>query len=247
MEFEKVFIGNGVFFWTWRNLPFMPYGWLGKKDLETLPKPFFLEEIDPKCKIGFESEGEEATTNIIKLPRHFEQLNLKPDLKKDLRRVEKKNTDTSIVFNEENALEKSKHWFLKLWGEEKGDFERRLSLWKERAYTLSLYCGGELLGVHIAMEEKDIVYYLGCWWNRKHKNRSVPTYLLKKDIERAIQGGKKYYDLEIGDERYKKKWGVIEKQTKYYAVMTKSMAKMLGIKKFIEMKNSEAETKELKQ
>ncbi|MBU1939147.1 GNAT family N-acetyltransferase, partial [Candidatus Micrarchaeota archaeon] len=210
MELDKIFIGKGAFFWTWRDLPFMPYAWLEKKDLETLPRPFFLEEIDPKCRIGFESEGDEAATNIIKLPKSFERLNLKPDLRKDLRRIEKKNADTRIVFNEENALEKSRHWFLELWGEEKGDFERRLFLWKEKAYTLSLYCGEELLGVHIAMEEKGSIYYLGCWWNRKHKNRSVPTYLLKKDIERAIQNGKKYYDLEVGNENYKKNWGVIE-------------------------------------
>ncbi|MFH1587247.1 MAG: GNAT family N-acetyltransferase [Candidatus Diapherotrites archaeon] len=247
MEFEKVFIEKGVFFWTWRDLSFMPYAWLDEKDLKTLPKPFLLEEIDPKCKIGHESEGKEATTNIIELPSHFEQLNLKPSLRKDLRRVEKKNADTSIVLNEENALENSEQWFLELWGEEKSDFERRLSLWKEKAYTLSLYCGGELLGVHIAMEENESVYYLGCWWNRKHKDRSVPTYLLKKDIERAIQNGKKYYDLEVGSESYKKNWGVIEKQTKYYAVMTKSLAKMLGIKKFVEMNDDKAETKKLKQ
>jgi large subunit ribosomal protein L27 len=29
----------------------------------------------------------------------------------------------------------------------------------------------------------------------------------KKDIERAIKGGMRYYDLEVGDESYKKRWG----------------------------------------
>lgn len=45
----------------------------------------------------------------------------------------------------------------------------------------------------------------------------------------------KYYDLEIGDELYKKKWGVIEKPTKYYAVLTKEMADYIGVEKYIEI------------
>lgn len=237
MEFEKVFLGKGLFYWTWKDIHFMPYGWLDEKDLKTLPKPFFMQEINPKCKIGFESEEEDSVTNIIRLPKSFEELKLDPGLRKDLRRIEKKNSDAEIRLNEENALEKSKHWFLELWKEERKDFERRLFLWKKKAYTLSLYSGSELLGVHIAMEdlEKCTTYYLGCWWNRKHQNRSVPTFLLKKDIERAIEKGLKYYDLGIGDESYKKKWGVVEKRTKYYAVLTRGLAKRLGAKEFVEI------------
>jgi CelD/BcsL family acetyltransferase involved in cellulose biosynthesis len=60
--------------------------------------------------------------------------------------------------------------------------------------------------------------------------------LLKKDIEKAISQGIKYYDLEIGDQPYKKKWGVVEKPTKYYAVLTKKLADYLGIEKYVEMK-----------
>lgn len=238
MEFEKVSLGKGLFYWTWRDIHFMPYGWLDKNDLKTLPKPFFLDEINPDCKIGFESYETGAVTNIIALPKSFEELNLDSGLRKDLRRIEKKNSDAEIRLNEKNALEKSRHWFLELWKEEKKDFERRMHLWKEKAYTLSLYSGSELLGVHIAIEnpEKATIYYLGCWWNRKHSNRSVPIFLLKKDIERAIRKGMKHYDLGIGDESYKKKWGVVEKRTKYYAVLTRDLAKELGVKEFIEIK-----------
>lgn len=49
----------------------------------------------------------------------------------------------------------------------------------------------------------------------------------------------KYYDLGIGDEKYKKKWNPIQRQTKYYAVMTKKMAEELGIKKFVEIKKGD--------
>ncbi|MFA4907036.1 MAG: hypothetical protein WC602_02065 [archaeon] len=124
----------------------MPYGWLEEKDLKALPKPFFMEEISPDCKIGFESKGDDAAANVIKLPESFDKLGLSPDMRKDLKRIEKKNYGARIVLNEENALEKSKRWFLELWNEEKGDFERRLSLWKKKAYTLSLYAENELLG-----------------------------------------------------------------------------------------------------
>ena len=89
--------------------------------------------------------------------------------------------------------------------------------------------------MHIAMQEKNTVYYFGCWWNRKYKNRSVPIFLLKKDIESTISKGMKYYDLEVGDESYKKKWGVVEKPTKYYAIVTKEMAKKIEIEKYVEI------------
>lgn len=48
----------------------------------------------------------------------------------------------------------------------------------------------------------------------------------------------KFYDLGIGDESYKKKWGVIEKPTKYYAILTKEQAEIFDppIKKFVEIK-----------
>ncbi len=237
MEFEKVKIDKNHFYWTWKDLPYLPYAWLDKKDLKTLPKPFLLTEIHPDCPIGIKNDEKDGFTNIIKLEDDFDKLNLDKDLKKDLKRVEKKNTEIKISYNEVDALENSKEWFLELWKEGKGDFKRRLKIWKEKCYTLSAYHGNELIAVHIAMKEKDTVYYFGCWWNRKYKSLSIPTFLLKKDIEKAIMDGVKYYDLEVGDESYKKKWGVIEKPTKYYAVLTKELADLLEIKKYVKIKN----------
>lgn len=236
MEFTKVKLKNNLFYWTWKDLPFLPYAWLDKKDLKNLPKPFYLPEIHPGCTVGWKSDDKDDYTNIIKLPKSFEEIKMDSDLRKDLRRVEKKNVDLKLVWNEPNALENSKKWFLELWKENKKDFARRLELWKERCHTISAYLNGELIAVHIGMKEKDIIYYFGCWWNRKYKDMSVPTFLLKIDIEDAIKNGMKYYDLEIGNQPYKKQWGVIEKPTKYYAVVTKKIAKELGLKKFIELK-----------
>ena len=237
MEFEKVKINkNGEYYWTWRDIHFMPYAWLYKKDLKSLPKPFFLEDIHPDCKIGFKTKDEEYLTNIIKLPNSFEKIKIDKKLKKDLKRIDKKNSDLRIILNEKDALEKSKKWFLNLWKENKKDLERRLFLWGKKCYTLSAYLKNKLIAVHIAMPEKGTVYYFGCWWNRKYKNRSVPIFLLKKDIERAIKKKMKYYDLERGSETYKKKWGVIEKPTKYYAILNKKMANYLGIKEYVKMK-----------
>ncbi len=238
MEFEKVFLRDSttLFYWTWRDWAFMPYGWLEEKDLKNLPLPFYLYEIHPDCRIGFESEEPDEVTNIIALGKNFDELKIDPDLKKDLRRIDRKNIATEIQFNELNALEKSKQWFLELWNEEPKDFSRRLELWKKKAYTLSAYYEGKLLGTHIAMEENDTVHYLGCWWNRDFKNFSIPTFLLKKDVEIAIRNGKKFYDLGIGDEPYKKQWGVIERKTKYYAVLTKEIAEKLKVKHFTEIK-----------
>lgn len=237
MEFVKVLIKEKRwYYWTWRDLPFLPYAWLDKEDLKGLPRPFILTDIPPDCKIGFESKNRDEHTNIIELQDSFEKIKIDNDLRKDLKRVEKKNSDLKLVFNEKDALDKSKKWFLELWKESKSDFKRRLRIWEKRCYTISAYLDKELIAVHIAMQEKDTVYYFGCWWNREYKNRSVPTFLLKKDIESAIKRKMKYYDLEIGSEPYKKKWGVIEKPSKYYAILTKEMAEHLKIEEYVEMK-----------
>lgn len=232
MEFVKVYIDKTRFYWTWRDLPFLPYAWLEEKDLKNLPTPFLLTEIHPDCRIGFETKDRDEYTNIIELPDSFEKIQMDNNLRKDLRRIEKKNEDLKLIYNEKNALDKSKKWFLQLWKESKKDFKRRLELWKGKCYTSSACLKKELIAVHIAMEENDTVYYFGCWWNRKYKNRSIPTFLLKEDIERAVSKGLKYYDLEIGNEAYKKKWGVIEKPTKYYAILTKELADYMGIEKY---------------
>ena len=237
MEFDKVKLTKSLFYWTWSDLPYLPYAWLEEKELNSLPKPFYLTDIHPDCPIGIESKEKEDLTNIIHLTNSFDKLNLHTDLKKDLRRVEKKNEGITIRYNEKDALDKSKSWFLELWKENKKDFQHRLNLWKEKCYTLSAYLNNELIAVHIAMREKNTIYYFGCWWNREYKSLSTPTFLLKKDIENAISQGIKYYDLEIGDEPYKKKWGVIEKPTKYYAVLTKPLAEYLEINNYISIPN----------
>ncbi len=229
MEFSKVNSSKGNSYWTWKDYPFLPYSCLENINLKELPKPFLLEDIHPNCTVGFESDEKDKVTNVIDLTN----MKLNSDLKKDLRRIEKKNEDVKVVFNEKDALEKSKGWFLELWKENKRDFNRRMKIWKEKCCTISAYVGDELIAVHIAMEDGDTIYYFGCWWNRIHKNRSIPTFLLKKDIEGAIERKKKFYDLGIGDESYKKKWGVIERPTKYFAVMPKKLADDLKIKEFI--------------
>ncbi|MFH1588199.1 MAG: GNAT family N-acetyltransferase [Candidatus Diapherotrites archaeon] len=236
IEFTKIPKGNGLFYWTWEDYCFMPYGWIEEKQLKELPVPFLLLDIHPDCLIGFESDEKDGITNIIELPEKFGLLKIDSDLRKDLKRIEKKNAEIRIEFNEKDALDKSKQWFQELWHEEEEDFSRRLIVWKKKAYTLSAYSGNELIGVHVAIEGKETIYYLGCWWNRKYKSQSIPIFMIKKDIEKAIESKKKYYDLGVGDEPYKKDWNVIEKPTKYYAILTKELAEKTGIKKFIEIK-----------
>ncbi|MEK6913876.1 MAG: GNAT family N-acetyltransferase [Nanoarchaeota archaeon] len=235
MEFQKIIVNEDIFYWTWKDADYLPYAWLEKKDLKTLPIPFFIISIHPDCSVGFKSEENDELTNIIQLPDSFDKLNLDNDLRKDLKRVEKKNENIRLVYNEKDALDKSKRWFLEQWEEDKEEFKRRLELWKEKCYTISAYLGDELIAVHIAMKEKDTIYYFGCWWNREYKSLSTPTFLLKKDIEKAIEDGMKYYDLEIGDEPYKKKWGVIEIPTKTYAILTKELAERWNVKNYVKI------------
>ncbi|HZX19938.1 MAG TPA: GNAT family N-acetyltransferase [archaeon] len=235
MEFFKV-TGHGFEYWVWLDEDYLPYIRPTEKDIKDAPKPLLLRDIPPEWPIGFETTDPDSFTNVIPLKNSFDELKIDSDLKKDLKRVEKKNENTKIILNEPNALEKSKEWFLEQWKENAADFKQRTDLWKKNAYTLSAYSGNTLLAVHIAIAEKDSVYYLGCWWDRNYKNLSVPTFLLKKDIENAIEKKLKFYDLGVGTEPYKKKWGVISKPAKYYAVLTKEIAKKLEIEKFVEIK-----------
>jgi len=32
MEFEKIIINKKLFYYTWRDLPYLPYSWLEEKD-----------------------------------------------------------------------------------------------------------------------------------------------------------------------------------------------------------------------
>ena len=234
VEFEKIFLEPDIFYWTWRDVDFLPYAWLDERDLKKLPLPFYLQDIHPDSPVGFPAEGEESKTNEILLPPSFEELGLTADLRKDLRRVEKKNSSTRIVANEKNALEKASKWFLELWGEEPAEFKRRMLVWKD-AFTLSAYDGEKLLGVHISLPAQNGIQYLGCWWDRSNKSLSIPTFLLKKDVERVISLGLSFYDLGIGSEAYKKEWGVLERQSKYYAAVQKPLAQKLGLKRFVEI------------
>jgi len=237
VEFFKVQIKDSdLYYWVWLDEDYFPYLTPSEKDISDAPKPLLLRDLPPDYFLGFDSTNPDCITNTIPLTNSFESLKINPDLRKDLRRIEKINASTRIIVNEENALEKSAKWFLEQWKEPKEEFERRLEVWKGKVYTLSAYLGNELLGVHIAMKNENSIYYLGCWWNRERKNFSIPTFLCKRDIEDAIKNKFLFYDLGVGTEPYKKKWGVIEKPAKYYAELPAIIAEKLELKKYIEMK-----------
>jgi hypothetical protein len=233
LEFHKITFRPGAYYWAWLDVDYLPYARLEEKDLKALPYPVYIPSIHPDCPIGTPCTGPDTKTNELHLTKTFEELPLHADLRKDLRRVEKKNAQTIIIENEKDALLKSHKWFLEQFAEEEEDFRRRLHVWKN-ARTLSAYTKDELLAVHITLPTENTVYYLGCWWNRNHKTNSPATYLLKKDIENAIKNGITVYDLGIGSEPYKKQWGVTERNTKYYLNMPKPLEEELVEKQVIE-------------
>jgi len=234
LEFQKV-EKDEFSYWVWLDEDYLPYINPTEEDIKNAPKPLLLRDINPNSKIGFETQDPESYSNTITLKNSFEELDIDSDLRKDLKRIEKKNEQIKIIANEPDALEKSKHWFIQQWDEPLDELERRLFVWKSKVYTVSAYLNEELIAVHIALEDNDTIHYLGCWWNREYKNLSTPTFLLKKDIENAIKTGKKKYDLGVGLEPYKKKWGVIEIPMRYYAEMSTALAEKLEIKKFVAM------------
>lgn len=227
--------GSGPDYWTLKDNWFIPYGRLTAEEAKKVPVPFYVCELHPDNEIGFVAEDADEFTNLLELPGSFAELaaRISPNLRKDLRRVEKKNAGVKVIFNRKSDFDAASKWFLELWPDETPEeFRRRRELWLEKCYFLSAYLEDELIAFHIAWDLGDSVYYCGCWWNRKYRNMSPAIFLLKHDIERAISAGKRVYDLGAGDEPYKKAWLPKSVPTKYYAKMTPEQAKELDVEKF---------------
>ncbi|MBW2972611.1 GNAT family N-acetyltransferase [Candidatus Woesearchaeota archaeon] len=234
-EFELERCEDGTSYWTLKDIWFTPYGSLTAEEVKDAPVPFYVCELHPDNALGFETGEADEFTNMLLLPGSFEELaaRIDPDLRKDLRRVERKNAEVKIVFNRKEDFDVASRWFLERWSDETTDeFRRRRELWLENCYFISAYLGDELIAFHIAWDLGESIYYCGCWWNREYRSMSPAIFLLKNDIERAIKDGKKIYDLGVGDEPYKKDWRPKSIPTKYYAKMTPEQAKELDVDKF---------------
>jgi hypothetical protein len=204
-----------------------------KEEAAALPVPFYAYGLETDSEVGFFTADPDEFTNMIPLPDYFDELEIDADFRKDLRRVEKKNAEVRLVPGSKDDLVYASKWFLELCPDEcEDDFRIRLEDWRKNCRFVSAYLDDELIAVHIAWDIGDTVYYCGCWWNRRYRNMSPAVYLLKKDIEQAIADGKRFYDLGIGDERYKKEWHPASEPSKYYAKMDAETAKKLKIDKF---------------
>lgn len=232
LEFMKVRRNAKCTYWTHKYVWHFPYIWLKEEDIPRLPVPSLLFDIHYDCPVGRLSHNDEAMTNIIVLPEKREGLLLKPDLRKDLKRIAKLNQDLTFRENHYGDLERASAWFVARFKESKRELKGRLEIYKKDARWTAAFAGDDLIAVHIAMDDDsgETVYYMGCWWDKEHKRRCVPTYLLHQDILKAIDNGRKSYDLGIGDEPYKKKWPVIEKMSRYYARVDAETMRALELK-----------------
>ncbi len=216
-EFRRVRLDRTHGYWGFRDDWFVPYVWLEERDIPRLPLPFVTFSLHYDCPVGRILDDPEMRTNIIPLPESPDALALSSDFRKDLRRIAKLNADLAFREDVPEDLTLAAGWFAQQFRESKRDLGRRLSLYLAQARWTAALIAGKPAAVHIAAEDAGTVYYLGCWWDRSFRQRSIPTFLLHRDILRAVGRGKRFYDLGIGDEPYKKKWPVVEKRTKYYA------------------------------
>ncbi len=232
LEFMKVRGNAKCAYWTHKYMWYYPYIWLNEEDIPRLPVPFVAFDIHYDCPLGRPGHDSEAITNIIALPEKREGLLLKPDLRKDLKRIARLNQDLIFRENRYEDLERASAWFVARFKESHRMLKRRLEIYGKDARWTAAFAGDDLIAVHIAMDDDDrkTTYYLGCWWNREHKHRCVPTFLLHQDILKAIDFGRRFYDLGIGDEPYKKKWPVVEKMSKCYAWVDADTIRALGLK-----------------
>ena len=229
LRFRKVRLTRDVSYWTHRDVWYLPYIWLEERDVGQLPLPFVSFSVHCDSPVGTVCDDEDAKTNIIALPPRQEELALDSDLRKDLKRIAKLNADVTFREGRPGDLEAASAWFVAQFKESKRDMRQRMDLYLKEARWTAAFVGEELLGVHLTMEDGEQVYYLGCWWNREHKRRCIPTFLLHRDILDTISRGKRSYDLGIGDESYKKQWPIIERQSKLIAVVDEKTRQALGL------------------
>jgi hypothetical protein len=223
-------------YWTLRGQFAEPELRLTKEEAAKVPVPFYVYDLEPDSEVGVFTEDIDEFTNVIPLPDSFDELDIDQDFRKDLRRVEKKNAELRLAQGTKDELVYASKWFLELCPDEtEDDFRIRVEDWGRNCRLVSAFLGDELIAVHIAWDKDDTVHYCGCWWNRAYRNMSPAVFLLKKDIEKAIADGKKFYDLGIGDEKYKQEWRPKHTPTKYYAKMSKEVAEELEIPKFDEV------------
>lgn len=232
LEFMKMGGETDGTYWIHKYAWYYPYIWLKEEDLPRLPVPFVGFDIHYDCPVGRPGHDGEAITNIVILPEKREGLMLRPDLRKDLKRIAKLNQNLTFRENNYGDLERASAWFVSRFEESEPELVGRLEVYKKDARWTAAFAGDDLIAVHIAMDDDDgkTAYYIGCWWDRKHKHRCVPTFLLHQDILKAIDSGRKFYDLGIGDEPYKKKWPIIEKMSRYYAMADAETPCALGTK-----------------
>ena len=228
-EFRRVRLDRTHGYWGFKDDWFVPYVWLEERDIPRLPLPFATFSLHYDSPVGRVSADPEMLTNIIPLPDAPGALALQSDLRKDLRRVTRLNSDLTFRENVPENLEAACTWFAEQFHECKRDLGRRLSLYLTQARWTAAHLHGKLVAVHIAAEDAGSMYYLGCWWDRSYRQRSIPIFLLHRDILAAIGRGKRFYDLGIGNEPYKKKWPVVEKRTKYYARVDDETRKALDL------------------
>src|SRR3989338_3969768 len=132
-EFRRVRLDRTHGYWGFKDDWFVPYVWLEERDIPRLPLPFATFSLHYDSPVGRVSADPEMLTNIIPLPDAPGALALQSDLRKDLRRVTRLNSDLTFRENVPEDLEAACTWFAEQFHECKRDLGRRLSLYLAQA------------------------------------------------------------------------------------------------------------------
>lgn len=243
LEWEKAkhsFIdnGQGPEFFTYPAVWLLPRVPLTKDEIANAPTPLWIIDIDEQSEVGtFNTRGE--GTFIIDLTQSFESYieGLAYDYRKKMRYVLRKNEDLTVKINQKTDI--AALWDnyvsyiqgLNLKHGEDPYTDEDLALRKEfylseNITSLSLYSGETLLAVNLSIFEEDLVFDLAALINPDptFKSRSVGTFATLKNIELAINSGKKKYDLLTGNCGYKTHFGAKEQKLRHFIRCSKEFA-----------------------
>lgn len=230
---------QGTPFYTYPLSWLLPYVEVSKEDLRDAPSPLWITDIAPGSPIGNACEEEEGTF-IIDLPASYEDYLklLSSKTRKKFRTIARNNEDLEIKENSNEDIDALWQYYVdrlqtlatKAGGEHYTPDElaiRREFYQGSKIRTLSFYHQNELLAVNVSFWESDTVFDLACLIKPTDSalDRSLGTLAILKNIELAINQGRKFYDLLSRDYGYKRSYGAREYKMRAVIVCSKEFAR----------------------
>ena len=234
----------GFPFFTFPMTGLLPINIVKESDLLNAPTPLWITYLEPEDGIGtLDTKGDK--TFRFALPESFEVYieGLSYDNRKEMRYCLRKNADLTVLHDQKSDLFNiCDQYFSEInqrcLAEGENPFSAvGIDILKriyatDRCKTSSIYFHNQLLGVNVSFERSGIIYD-SCFMKTPlalaHKKRSLGTFAILTNIERAITQQYRVYDMLVGEWGYKTKFGAVAVPMRSIIRGSKEFAEGYGI------------------